>query len=468
MERRVATMNRSDSLPSVAVLGGGLTGLTAAWHLKKAGVTVRVYEAGARAGGVIGAYIRDGWLHELGPNSLLEGSADVANFINDLGLGTRRLYAAAAARNRYVVKGGRLVPMPTSPTAFLLTKLFSWRAKFTLLGEPFRPKHEGAADESVSHFVIRRLGEEFLDYAVNPFVSGVYAGDPGRLSVRHGFPKLFALEQQHGSLIRGAIKRRNASGGPSGRIFSFPDGLSELPRALAQGLGDRVALETRVTRLRRVPAGWEVETERSGRRETRVHSAVIAALPADVLATLPIEGLATAGGLAQLREIEQPPVTSVLVGYKREAVRHPLDGFGVLMPEVEHGRILGALFTSTLFPNRAPDGHVAINVFVGGARHPELARQEDAPLVAMVRAELERLLGAKGEPAYVHLQRWPRAIPQYTLGYERFQAACAAVEAEAGDLFIGGNSRDGISMANCIASGHRLADVALARIKSAH
>lgn len=444
----------SPRLP-VAVIGGGLTGLTAAWQLHRAGVPVVVFEAAALPGGVI-ASTRDGsWLWESGPNTLLEGTADVAAFVDAVGLGGRRCYAADSANNRYVVRDAQLVAMPTSPMAFVRTRLFSWRAKLGLVGELWRARAPADAEESVADFVERRLGREFLDYAINPFVGGVYAGDPRRLSVRHGFPKLHALEQEHGSLLRGAFRRRNTSGGPKGRIFSFPEGLAELPRALATSLGGAVRYATRVQAIRRTAAGWTVES--GGPAGAESFSAVLCALPADALAQLRFEGVPGAERLAELQAIEQPPVVSVFTGYRREDVAHPLDGFGLLMPEVERRRILGVLFSSTLFPGRAPEGHVALSTFVGGVRSPELARLDDAGLRQLVREELGALLGVRGEPVYCHVQRWPRAIPQYTLGYERFKAIFTGLEAAAPGLHFGGNARDGISLANCIESGRRLA-----------
>ena len=444
----------SPRLP-VAVIGGGLTGLTAAWQLHRAGVPVVVFEAAALPGGVI-ASTRDGaWLWESGPNTLLEGTADVAAFVDAVGLGGRRCYAADSANNRYVVRDAQLVAMPTSPLAFVRTRLFSWRAKLGLVGELWRARAPADAEESVADFVERRLGREFLDYAINPFVGGVYAGDPRRLSVRHGFPKLHALEQEHGSLLRGAFRRRNTSGGPKGRIFSFPEGLAELPRALATSLGGAVRYATRVQAIRRTAAGWTVES--GGPAGAESFSAVLCALPADALAQLRFEGVPGAERLAELQAIEQPPVVSVFTGYRREDVAHPLDGFGLLMPEVERRRILGVLFSSTLFPGRAPEGHVALSTFVGGVRSPELARLDDAGLRQLVREELGALLGVRGEPVYCHVQRWPRAIPQYTLGYERFKAIFTGLEAAAPGLHFGGNARDGISLANCIESGRRLA-----------
>ena len=453
------------SAQRIAVLGGGITGLTAAWHLQHAGFAPVVFEISARIGGAIGALRRDGWLHELGPNSLLEGSPEVTALIDEIGLGPRRLYAAPAAKRRYIVRAGRPVEMPASPFAFITTPLFSWRTKLGLLGEPWRPRGAADRDESVADFVLRRLGREFLDYAINPFVGGVYAGDPTLLSVRHAFPKLHALEQEHGSLIRGAIKRRNTSGGPAGRMFSFPLGLGEVPAALAQALGPALRLCHAVRHVRRTSAGWAVEFETGTGRTVESFTAVVCALPADALAALAFADVPGADVLRSLSEIKHPPVCSVFTGYRRADVRHPLDGFGMLVPQIEERPLLGTLFSSTLFPERAPAGCVGLTSFVGGMRQPELARLDNEHLLRLVHTELGRLLGVHGEPIFTHVQRWPRAIPQYTLGYHRFKDAMAAVEASAPGLFFGGNCRDGISLANCIAAGGRLAVEAGAQVR---
>ncbi|MCE2861016.1 MAG: hypothetical protein RIR76_2235 [Verrucomicrobiota bacterium] len=455
-------MTSTTSPARVAVIGGGVTGLTAGTELRRAGLDVTVFERAARPGGVVAAVRENGWLRELGPNSLLEGTTEIAEFIDDLGLGTRRLYASPEAKRRYIVRGGRPMALPVSPLGFVTTPLFSVRAKLHLLGEPWRPRGRADTEETVADFVTRRLGPEFLDYAINPFVAGVYAGDPRRLSVRQAFPKLFAIEQEHGSLIRGALARRNATGGPKGRIFSFPEGLGEIAAAAAARLGDALRLKHHVGKVARVDGHWRLGIAADGREETADFDAVVCALPADALATLPISVGPEAKGLGTLGAIAHPPVVSVFTGYRREQVAHALDGFGVLMPEVERGKILGALFSSTLFPGRAPAGHVALTTFVGGMRSPELAAQDDEGLRALVADELGRLLGVRGDPVVFRVQRWPRAIPQYAPGYARFKETMAAVEREAPGLFLGGNCRDGISLANCIGAGRRLAREAAA------
>jgi len=453
----------SSVLPAlpIAVIGGGITGLTAAWHLKQRGRNVVVFEAAPVPGGAIRSYREEGWLHEAGPNSLLEGSESVATFIDAIGLGTRRIYAAEAAKNRYVVRGGKLMALPASPIGFLKTRLFSTRAKVRMLSEPFRTRSSSNCEESVADFVERRLGREFLDYAINPFVGGVYAGDPRQLSVRHAFPKLHALEQQHGSLFRGAFKQRNTSGGPKGRIFSFPNGLAELPNAIVRSLDDAVWLSTRVTQVRRAETHWEIVSESHGTSRVNQFSSVICALPGDALAGLPFKSVAGADRLSVVREIKHPPVVSVFTGFRIKNVPHPLEGFGLLVPEVEQRSILGTLFSSTLFPGRAPDDMVGLTTFVGGVRSPELASLDDLSLARLVGNELWELLGVNGPIQYLDVRRWPRAIPQYTLGYDRYQEIFSAIEAATPGLFIGGNVRDGISIGSCIESGTRLARAAL-------
>jgi protoporphyrinogen/coproporphyrinogen III oxidase len=448
------------------VLGAGITGLTAAWRLRAAGFAPTVYEKAPRVGGAIGAWTQDGWLHELGPNSLLEGSAEVAGVIDEIGLRERRLYAAAAAKHRYIVRAARPVAVPRSPLGLLGTPLFSARAKLALCGEPWRPRGSADGEESVADFVVRRLGREFLDYAINPLVGGVYAGDPARLSVRHAFPKLHALEQEHGSLIRGALKRRNASAGPKGRIFSFPNGLTELPAAMAATLGDAIRLGSAVNAIRRSAGGWTIEADSGGSLLRDEFEAVICALPADALARLQIDGSGRPCPLDVLAEIEQPPVATVFTGFRRADVSHALDGFGLLVPAVERRQILGTLFSSSLFPGRAPAGHVAMTTFVGGTRQPELATLDDPQLLRVVQSELTELVGARAAPVFTHIHRWARAIPQYTLGYSRYKEAIRGVELAAPGLFIGGNARDGISLANCIESGGRLASAASTYVRA--
>jgi len=429
---------------SVAVVGGGVTGLAAAYRLQSLGHPVTVYEAAPRVGGVVWTERREGYLAEAGPNTLTEPGPLVATLLEELGLAGRRVEAAEAAQTRYVVREGRPIALPSSPRDLLTTRAFSLRAKLTILAEPFLRRGEPAGEESVAGFVRRRLGGEVLDYAADPFVAGMYAGDPAALSMRHALPRLYALEREHGSLVRGACRRARRSLRP----FSFPDGLGEIPLALAARLGDRIRSDAPVHMIARAGPGWLV---RRADDESR-HDAIVLAVPAHAFAALRMEGPSGAR-LAELAAIPHVPVSVVTLGFRRGDVAHRLDGFGVLVPTVERRRVLGTLFSSTLFPGRAPPGHVTLTTFVGGARQPELAALEAGAMVALVQEELAELLGARGEPTFRHVVRWSRAIPQYVLGYERWLDLMAEIERANPGLFLAGSHRGGVALGDALRSG---------------
>jgi oxygen-dependent protoporphyrinogen oxidase len=439
----------------VAIIGGGITGLTAGHVLREGGVRVTVLDAGERPGGVIRTRREGGFLAEYGPNSILLTSPVIMEVIRGLGMEGRVLVPGDVAKNRFIVRGGRPIPLPLSPGQFLSTPLFSLSAKLGLLREPFVSRAPADAEETLAAFVRRRLGREFLDYAINPFVAGVYAGDPEQLSVRHSFPKLHALEQKHGSLIRGQVfgakerKNRAEKGKNEAGMISFDSGLQALTDTLAERIGDGFRPRTTVASLRRAPGGWEAVPAEGA--PLGGFDAVLYAGTAYGLARLPIDGR---NGLSILSEIRYPPVTSLTLGFRRGDVGHPLNGFGVLIPEVEPFAILGALFTSSLFPGRAPDGSVTVTCFLGGTRRPETAAGETGEVVETAMRDLAKLLDVTGEPVFVHRAWYERAIPQYNVGYGRYHDAMAAAEKDHPGLFIAGNFRDGISLGNSIVSGH--------------
>jgi oxygen-dependent protoporphyrinogen oxidase len=435
--------------------------LTAAFYLKRKGVPVTVYEAGARAGGVIQSSRQNGFLAESGPNTILETSPKISELVRDLNLESRRVYPSPDAKKRYVVRDKKPVAMPSSQAEFLTTKLFSARAKFALAREPFVPPRRDSVEESVAEFVLRRLNQEFLDRAVDPLVAGIYAGDPYKLSVRHAFPKLLETEQKYGSLLKGQffgagdrkksgeISRRDA------RMFSFDNGLQVLTDALAAQLGDSLKLNTPVTKLTQTESGWRVSAS-SGDPE---FGAVIYCGTAFKLAELKIESQ-TLLNFSAFSEIRYPPVARVVLGFRREDVAHLLDGFGMLIPKIEGFKILGSIFSSSLFPNRAPDNFVTLTSYIGGERQPELALLPADELVNLVCEDLRVLLGVKGKPVFTHHHFWPRAIPQYNVGYGKFKNLLAEIEAKAHGLFFAGSFRDGVSLGDSIvSSGNAVARV---------
>ena len=452
-------------MKSVAIIGGGITGLTAAFYLQRAGIPVTVYESSDRPGGVIRSVRKDGFLAEFGPNTLLETSPKIGQLVRDAGLESRRLDPDPKAEARYVVRYQRPVAMPSKPLGFLTTELFSLSAKFAVAREPFISPRRDGVEESIGEFVVRRFNREFLDHAIDALVAGVYAGDPNKLSLVHAFPKLKALEDRYGSMIKGQIlggrdrKKRGEIAKDRAPKFSFDEGLQVLPDRLCELLGESVRLNTSVIELSQSDAGWSVEVrDENGYESKDTHSAVIYAGSAFRLAELPLFARGMKVDLSAFSEIRYPPVASVVLGFKREDITHPCEGFGVLIPKIEGFKILGTIFSSSLFPNRAPAGHVTLSSYVGGERYPELAGLPPAQLEEVVCQDLQRLLGIHGKPVFRHTMLYSKAIPQYNVGYGRFRNLLNEIELGTTGLFFAGHYRDGVSLSDSILSGCNIAE----------
>lgn len=452
---------------AIAVVGAGVAGLTAAYRLKQQGARVVLYEAVDRCGGVVRTERRDGYLAELGPNSLNAPSPRVRALLAELGLEGSLLPASPVAKNRYVVKKKKLLPLPMSPQDFLTSRLLSNGAKLAVFGEALVEPGDGAMDESIGSFIRRRFNQEILDYIANPFVGGIYAGDPEQLSLRHAMPKLYGLERSHGSvmkafagMMRARKKEEPAEGAdPAGSLMSFRAGLQEVPDALAKGLGPMVRLRAPVTQIRAGPKGWTVA---AAFQPTELYDGIVYAAPAHCLDDV---DLAFPGGdrLKTLSSMVYPPVAVVALGFRREEVAHPLDGFGFLVPEVERRNVLGVIFSSTLFAGRAPEGHVLLTAFVGGVRNPDLANADVPTITARVQDDLRSLLGVSGEPSFRAFQLWPKAIPQYDLTYGRYKEIMDEAERRNPGLALAGSYREGVAVAEAIGSG----EAAAARVAAA-
>ncbi len=437
-------------------------GLTAAFYLQRRGLRVAVYEASSRIGGAIQSVRQDGYLAECGPNTLLETSPLIGQLLHDAGLTPRRLDPDPRAAARYVVRDRRPLAMPGSVPGFMTTPLFSLAAKFAVLKEPFVAARRDGVEESIAEFVVRRLGREFLDHTIDALVSGIYAGDPARLSVQQAFPKLAQLEATYGSLIRGQIlggrdrKKRGEVAKDRAPKFSFDEGLQVLPDGLGKSLGGAVLLGAAVSRLTKTSAGWRVEySGRSGTAQAE-HQAVVYCGTAFQLAALTIDSPGIPNP-APLSEIRHPPVASLVLGFRREDVAHPCAGFGMLIPGIEKFRILGTIFSSSLFPNRAPAGHVTLTSYIGGERHPELAALPPDELSRITCEDLKVLLGVRGRPTFTHCFFHPKAIPQYNVGYGRYRDLMNDLESSTSGLYLAGHYRDGISLADSIVSGCKVA-----------
>ena len=431
-------------MKNVAIIGGGITGLSAAFELQQHNIPCTVYEASDRVGGVIRTVHKSGFLIESGPNSILDTHPDLGLFLAQVGI--EKQLPNTDAGNRFIVRDGKPVALPDSPLSFISSKAFSTAAKMRLLREPFI-RSRATSKESLADFVVRRLGKEFLDYAINPFVGGIYAGDPAQLSTQYAFPKLYELEQKYRSLIKGAIqgararKKRAEVASKDARMFTFKEGMEELPKALAKKLRLNIEYNRPISEIKSLPKQrWKVAGE--------AYSDVILAIPAHKL-----DQITGALPLSPLAKMPYAPVTSLSLGFKKSQCTHPLNGFGILYPKVENRYALGALFPASIFPQRAPDGETLLTLFIGGAIAPEKAAQSDDELVQNALVDLRDLLGFSGEATSITIHRSPQAIPQYNLGHETFVEQMKQIKTQFPGIHFAGPCCDGISVGNAILSG---------------
>lgn len=434
----------------IVVLGAGISGLSAAHALMRDGRKVLVIDRRHAPGGRIHTERRDGFLVEHGPNSLVSPAPGAESLIASLGLAAARIERGERVRHRYLVRDGRARALPLDPLGFFSSNFFSLRGRLRLLGEPFiRPQ---AADETVSAFVTRRFGREAADYVFDPLVGGLYAGEADALSVSALFPHLKRLEREHGSILRGALAARRAGkrgfDPASRKLFSFADGMATLPARLLAALAGRARFGLRVEAIEPLKSGFRLRLSEGDHVGAIRARSVVVALPAYAAARV-LAPLAPDTGAA-LADIEHPPLAVVALGYRAADIDHPLDGLGMLMPKVERRNVLGMLFSSTLFAGRAPDGHILITAYVGGARRPALALRPRGELEALVQEEARALLGARGNPTFSSVRYWRQGLPQPRLGHIEKIAALRRLEQEWPGLFITGNYVAGVSAANCI------------------
>lgn len=450
----------------VLVLGAGLTGLTAAYSLQRSGQSVAVLEQTSRVGGQIQTHRSGGFVYESGPNTGVISNLEMQSLLDELG-GDLIELAKPMARRRLILRRGRFAPLPSGLKSAITTGLFTWRDKLRILLEPFRAKG-GDLNESVASLVRRRLGVSYLTYAVDPFVGGIYAGNPNTLVTRHALPKLYALEQQYGSFIRGAIVKMRSSRGelrPSKAVFSCVGGLDRLPVRLAEFIGrETIHLSCRIRDVAYLGAyQWEVLCD-IGEEVHRFYTRSV---------------ISTIGGYAirncfpflediYLKPIEAmryAPVVQVAVGY-RSAEGIDFDAFGGLVPSVEDPDVLGILNPTACFAGRAPEGGLLLSVFLGGLRSPCLVKRTDREIEALVLSRLRDLLGIEQCPDLLHIARHHYAIPQYEATTDERLQAIAEVEQAYPGLYLIGGLRDGIGMADRVKQAYstaRLLSVALAR-----
>ena len=471
-------------MKTIGIIGGGISGLAAAFLLKNKGFEVTLFEKSGRVGGNVETVEVDGFKIEYAPNSLLK-SPRLVDLIKALNLEGQVLAANAANKKRYVLREGRLKSLPMTLAKMATDDYFSLRARLRLLKEPF-VRTKSPENESVAEFFERRLGREILTRAADPFIAGIYAGSPENLSVRAAFPRLYELEKNYGSLLIGSLRSKTEKVDKDfPRTFSFVNGVQTLTDKLAESLGESIELNTQVTNIEKLLDGkWRVLTERrqptcenlvgaktsveqnvsaafsdeTGKMPAlpTVFDALIISTPAESAAKL-VKNL-DANLSEQLANVYYPPIAMVFFGVKKESFAQNLDGFGFLVPSSERRKILGTIWNSAVFENRAPDGYHLLTTFVGGARNAELFEKSDDELIEIVFEELNSILGLREKPEFKHIKRWRKAIPQYLLGYEKIENGIEEFEQNNKGIYFCSNFYKGISVGDCVKNAYRTAE----------
>jgi protoporphyrinogen/coproporphyrinogen III oxidase len=479
---------------STLVIGGGISGLACAYALQKAGVDVLLVEAAERTGGMIRSERREGYLLELGPQSF-SGTQTILDLCRDLGI-ENELIEAPAGAPRFLLIGGELRAAPLSPPAFFASSLFGANTKWSVVRDVFGHSAPPESDESVAEFTRRKFSAELLDKLVGPFVSGIYAGDPEKLSLRAAFPSLYEAERSAGSVIRGMLRgakekaratragAASASGGSAERdstarkkrrptLQTFREGNETLTRSLTARLGAAARTECCVAEIRRPAKSQDARSRqnylvvlsgRHGAEQIAVENLALAT-PTDVSARLLRD--ASPELSAALSSIEYAPIAVVSLGYAKSAVARELDGFGFLIPRSENVRTLGTVWNSSLFTGRAPAEHVLLTSFAGGATDPGATLLAEAEIVSLVHREIAAILRIQAEPVFSQAMVYRRALPQYNLGHgERLHVMRRAQEAIPG-MFLTGNYFSGPAIGTCIEQALAVADSVQARVRAA-
>ncbi len=470
----------------VTVIGGGLSGLAVAYLIQQeaeaAGcpVEITLLESEGTLGGKIGTLSGEGYLCEIGPNGFLDNKPFTLDLVARMGVSDRLLKSNDSARKRFIFSGGRLQQLPEDPVSFLLSELISIRGRLRIAAEYIvPPRRKEGADETLAEFVRRRLGQEALDKLIDPMASGIFAGDPENMSLNACFPKIVALEERFGGLIKGMLamkKQASAAGrqgpdsaGPGGVLMSFREGLQELIGAIAGRIKGTILTGAEAVSLARRGdggrSGWRLVCHRGGAEETIEADTAVLAVPAyDAAAIL---GGLDGGITATMGTIPYAAMAVVHLAYRQAELPRPLDGFGFLIPHGERRRILGSLWASSIFAGRAPEGNALMTVMLGGAKDPATPRLSEDDLATVAREELTATMNITAAPVFHRVIKWAKAIPQYTFGHMDRVASLEKRLADHPGLFLTGNAFRGVGVNDCVASGQKTAADVVAFLKKA-
>jgi protoporphyrinogen/coproporphyrinogen III oxidase len=438
-------------MTSIAIIGGGLSGLATAWNLlKQENVSITLFETSARLGGKIRSSREDGFLYEHGPNGFMDSRQEMVDFCNDLGLADRIVKSNDSAAERYILQKGSLKRLPKKPPQIFTWNFLPLSAKLRLLTEPFRKKST-AEDETVYDFCNRRMGKKIAEYLVDPFTSGVFGADCRQLSVKAAFPALWEMEQEYGSLFKGLKAKLKAKKGQKpGKLSSFKDGMQELIDALVKNLSSKVTvrLNSKVERACKSGTQTELTISELDSLSKEVFDIVIMACPAHQT------GEIIAPIYPQLKDkildIPYSAMTVVPQGFNKPRPEN-LNAFGFLVPSAEKSKLLGTLFDSSIFPARTAESSFSIRTMLGGGKDPDIINYSDDDVLKLILSENRQILGLDEKADFTKIIRWQKAIPVYKLGHSKLVKEIEDVTANT-PVFIVGNAFYGVSMNDCVST----------------
>ncbi len=463
----------------VVIIGGGISGLATAYAVEQLArqaeleVETLVLEKQQRSGGKIWSIQEEGYLCEWGPNGFLDNKPMTLDLCKSLEINDQLLRSDDNARKRFIYADSTLHRLPENGPSFLQSKLISWPGKFRLAYEMLVPKRIDPSDETLAEFGRRRLGEEALNKLIAPMVSGIFAGDPETMSLKSCFPKIYQLEQEHGGLIKAMVKLAkkkhadkkagkvvSSAAGPGGVLTSFNQGIQQLTDGVVAALDGQLQTGSQVLRIDQKQGGYLLTLDNGQQIEAEI---VVSAAPAYAAAAMLEELTPKAAEL--LREIPYATMNVVCFGYQRERIARDLDGFGYLIPKAEGKQILGTLWDSSIFPNRAPEGHVLLRSMMGGATNPEAIELSEDEVKQRTIGDLKEIMGIDAEPDFVRIFRHQHAIPQYTRGHaKRLLGIGDALQGQP-DLLLTGNAFFGVGLNDCVNSSNLTAEKVIGQLR---
>lgn len=462
-------MSEQRSMPHVVIVGGGISGLSAAFYLRKyareshSDVQISLFEKQSTTGGKIVTDERSGYILDRGPDIFLSAKPAGLQLCRDLGIIDDVISTNPEHRRSFIRRGEELIPLPdglsglipTRVSSILKTPLLSWSGKLRMLREPFIRRRSTDDDEELGTFIERRLGKELFDNLVGPLLGGIYGGDAKSLSVGATFPHFHRLEHEHGSLIRGLISERRKSSSSSakeiGAFVSLANGMATLTDELERALGSIVSTGAMVERIDKAETGYEIRT-----REKGVDAdSVIITTPASE-SSIMLEGLDSTIS-AELQEFEYGSTMVVTLAYQKSDVPAPLDGYGYLVPRREGHDVRACTWSSTKLPGRAPANRVLIRIFIGRHRDEPVFRMTDDEVVQVARHELLNTLSIAAEPEFTDVTRWMDSMPKYTVGHLARLDRLDSLTGMHPGLFLAGSSYRGVGIPDCIEDGRRVA-----------